>query len=97
MFFSYENIKINYKKLHFTKENKNITPVLFLHGWGGSINSFLFCAKQLKNVPCILIDFPPFGYISFYFTISLRSYMLLTVGTQELYVVIGVMNISYFH
>lgn len=61
MKFNFENIKVNYTKLNFTKQNDGKTPLLFLHGFGGSINSFLFCAKLLKQKPCILIDFPPFG------------------------------------
>lgn len=61
MKFNFENIKINYFKFNFNKKNENKTPILFLHGFGGDTNSFLFCAKALKEKPCVLLDFPPFG------------------------------------
>ena len=36
--------------------------VVFLHGWGGSIDSFKFVAENLKlNKRCLILDFPPFG------------------------------------
>ncbi len=36
--------------------------VIFLHGWGGSIESFKYVAENLKlGKKCLLIDFPPFG------------------------------------
>ena len=36
--------------------------VVFLHGWGGSIDSFKFVAENLKlNKKCLILDFPPFG------------------------------------
>ncbi len=36
--------------------------VVFLHGWGGSIESFKYIAENLKvNKKFLLIDFPPFG------------------------------------
>ena len=50
-------------KNKITKKQNKI-PVLFLHGWGGSIDSFMFCTKALNDTPCILIDFPPFGQSS---------------------------------
>jgi len=37
-------------------------PILFLHGWEGSVLSFSYFANILsKKTRCILIDFPPFG------------------------------------
>ena len=64
MTFDFEGVKVNYIKLNFNKKNlsnKSVIPILFLHGWGGSTKSFIFCAKALKETPCILLDFPPFG------------------------------------
>lgn len=54
----YKNTKINYITIGSGKKH-----VLFLHGWGGSINSFLGLAQSLdsKIHTNILIDFPPFG------------------------------------
>ena len=41
------------------------TPIVFLHGWGGNIDSFLYFAKRLSiDRTCILVDFPPFGLSS---------------------------------
>ena len=34
--------------------------VLYLHGWGGNLQSFMPIANQMKNKN-LLIDFPPFG------------------------------------
>lgn len=64
MTFNFEGIKVNYLKLNFNKKNQELnkkTPILFLHGWGGNTKSFMFCAKAVKDTPCILLDFPPFG------------------------------------
>ena len=36
--------------------------IIFLHGWGGSIESFKLVAKQFEQTNrCLLFDFPPFG------------------------------------
>ena len=36
--------------------------VVFLHGWGGSIESFKYVAENLKlGKKCLIVDFPPFG------------------------------------
>ncbi len=36
--------------------------VVFLHGWGGSTESFKYVAENLKlNKKCLIVDFPPFG------------------------------------
>lgn len=36
--------------------------LVFLHGWGGEIDSFKFICKYLKNeYRALFIDFPPFG------------------------------------
>ncbi|MEG2540682.1 MAG: alpha/beta hydrolase [Clostridia bacterium] len=36
--------------------------IVFLHGWGGDISSFLFIAKQLsRSYKVTLLDFPAFG------------------------------------
>lgn len=51
-------------RIYYEVLNKNIsqTPVVFLHGWGGSIKSFEYFANKISMLrTCILIDFPPFG------------------------------------
>lgn len=53
----YDNTKVNYITL-----GEGTEYVVFLHGWSGSIESFLYVAKNLNlNKKFLLIDFPPFG------------------------------------
>ncbi|MBQ9276448.1 MAG: alpha/beta fold hydrolase, partial [Clostridia bacterium] len=42
---------------------KHTTTIVFLHGWGGSVSSFLFVAKRLatRGYRCLLMDFAGFG------------------------------------
>ena len=54
----YKNVMVHY--VLFGDKLSNCVPTLFLHGWGGSIESFLFIAKKIKGEK-LLIDFPPFG------------------------------------
>lgn len=52
--------------LHFKIFGKGKSFVLFLHGWGGSTNSFLSVAKRLSEThKVILIDFYGFGKSKF--------------------------------
>lgn len=55
MHIEYKQTKINYVVIKKGEQN-----ILYLHGWGGSIKSFLHIAKRF-NAKNILIDFPPFG------------------------------------
>lgn len=55
MNLKYKDTLINYQVVGSGKEN-----IVYLHGWGGNINSFLFVAQNIK-ANNILIDFPPFG------------------------------------
>ena len=53
----HKNTKINY-----TITGRGDKYVLFLHGWGGSIDSFVCMQNVLENnFKCINIDLPPFG------------------------------------
>lgn len=52
MYVIYKSTKIYYERKGLTKY-----PIIFLHGWGGSSDSFRAFAKAGD----ILIDFPPFG------------------------------------
>jgi pimeloyl-ACP methyl ester carboxylesterase len=59
MNFYFQNVKINYEY----KKN-NDTLVLFLHGWGESINTFRPYYNRLQNetnLSLLNLDFPPFG------------------------------------
>jgi len=56
MFFKFKDKKIHYKTI-----GKKGEWIVFLHGWGGSVDSFLAVAKCFKNNRCLLLDFPPFG------------------------------------
>ena len=35
--------------------------LLFLHGWGGDIQSFACLYPSFKNFKVLAVDFPPFG------------------------------------
>lgn len=60
MIFVYDGVEVNYKV--FVKSGFVGEPILFLHGWGGSIKSFEYFARVLSEKrQCIVIDFPPFG------------------------------------
>ncbi|MBQ3047493.1 MAG: alpha/beta hydrolase [Clostridia bacterium] len=63
MIYSFEGVDVNYQLVNFNKKTKQkgLLPIVFLHGWSCSLKHFMFCAKNLKNHPCVLIDFPPFG------------------------------------
>lgn len=53
----FRDIYINYEVL-----GKEGDWIVFLHGWGGSIESFKIVAQQFENTNrCLLFDFPPFG------------------------------------
>lgn len=55
--FTYQERSINYLIL-----GEKGDWIVFLHGWGGSIDSFLCIANQLKqSYRCLLIDFPAHG------------------------------------
>lgn len=52
--------------IHYKTFGKGKKFVLFLHGWGGSTNSFLSVAKRLSNdYKVMLIDFYGFGKSKF--------------------------------
>lgn len=56
-------MQIYYKgiKLHFEVLGEG-SPILFLHGWGGKIQSFMPIYEQMqKSHMCVLIDFIGFG------------------------------------
>lgn len=53
----YKQTKVNYNIIG----NGN-NQVVFLHGWGGSVDSFSFVCRELNfNYRALFIDFPPFG------------------------------------
>ena len=57
MFHTYKGINIYYKIV-----GKGKIPIVFLHGWGGNTNSFLYICKHLTmDFRALFIDFPPFG------------------------------------
>ena len=62
MKFVYKDVEINYIYLKSKKKTKGTKTILFLHGWGGSVDSFKFFAEcEQDRTNCILLDFPPFG------------------------------------
>ena len=59
MYFDFEDVKVYYKVLK--NDNSSLPPVLFLHGWGGGVSSFIYFAERLQIYrTCILLSFPPF-------------------------------------
>ena len=57
MYYEYKKTKVYYEIIG----SGNI-PIVFLHGWGGSVDSFKFVLSGLKfSYKAVLIDFPPFG------------------------------------
>ncbi len=57
MYFTYEGIKIYYKK-----NGRGKKSLIFLHGWGAEHSCFLPYKDCFENnYNCLLIDFPPFG------------------------------------
>ena len=56
MFYSYNGLKIYYETIGIGD------PVVFLHGWGCSLDVFKVVAKEISKKYCVyLIDFPGFG------------------------------------
>lgn len=55
--YLYKGIKIYYEIV-----GGGTVPIVFLHGWGGGIDSFKHICKSLKfDYKALFIDFPPFG------------------------------------
>ena len=54
----FKSIKVNY-----IIKNSGENAIVFLHGWGGSIDSFIGVSNAIDDYKQmhILIDFPPFG------------------------------------
>lgn len=76
---------VNYKII-----GKGKRFVLFLHGWGGSTNSFLHVARKLENTcKTVLIDFYGFGKTKFP-KVSLDTYEY----TTQLYLFLKSKNIE---
>lgn len=58
MYYTYKSTQV-----HFQIYGNGIVPIVFLHGWGGSNDSFKFLIPYLnKNYKALIIDFPPFGF-----------------------------------
>ena len=57
MYIAYKGANVYYEIC-----GKGNIPILFLHGWGGNVNSFKFITNYLNfNYKAIFVDFPPFG------------------------------------
>ncbi len=52
----FKDIYINYEVL-----GEKGPWIVFLHGWGGSTESFKIVAESFDANRCLLLDFPPFG------------------------------------
>lgn len=57
MILNYLGFNVNYEII-----GNGSVPIVFLHGWGGSAESFLFICKYLNfDYKALFVDFPPFG------------------------------------
>lgn len=56
MFFEFRG-----KNVYYEITGDKGSWIVFLHGWGGSVDSFSVVAKNFKNNRCLNLDFPPFG------------------------------------
>lgn len=66
---THHQIEVQGLKTHFIRLGKGSKPVIFLHGWGGSTDSFFKLAHQLaqkrEDLDLILVDYPGFGLTGF--------------------------------
>lgn len=54
-------ITIDTKKIHYLRKGKGL-PILFVHGWGGSMKSLISVFEMAaKHFDAIIIDLPGFG------------------------------------
>ena len=62
---THESIEVQGLKTHFVRIGTGTKPVLFLHGWGGSTDSFFRLGQSLiqkrPDLQLILVDYPGFG------------------------------------
>ena len=62
-------IEIQGLKTHFLRVGNGAKPIIFLHGWGGSTDSFFALAVDLvakkPEYKCIIVDYPGFGLTEF--------------------------------
>lgn len=58
-------IQVQTLKTHYLVVGNGLTPVVFLHGWGGNTDSFFKLALKLSaarpDLELILVDYPGFG------------------------------------
>ena len=66
---THHQINVQGLPTHFVRMGKGTKPVIFLHGWGGSANSFFSLASELATkrpeLDLILVDYPGFGMTQF--------------------------------
>ncbi len=64
-FSSHYYVNIRDTKAHFVRFGESSNKIIFLHGWGGSTESFTQLAVQLRekkpDLEIILLDYPGFG------------------------------------
>lgn len=62
---THEQIEVQGLKTHFVRIGNGPTPVVFLHGWGGSTDSFFRLGQALitkrPDLQLIMVDYPGFG------------------------------------
>ena len=87
----YKTYRISYNYIF----NNSKDTVLFLHGWGGNMNSFAFLFPYLKQYNILTISFPPYftdkNYQDSIIPLTLEDYQKIIVNLLTLH------NIKSFH
>lgn len=80
MTYLFKSATINYEVV-----GEGDVQLVFLHGWGGQIDSFKFICKYLKfDFKALFIDFPPFGKSTqMDFAWTMFDYVELTLGIMR--------------
>ena len=82
MILKYQDIDINY----YDNENNNKDPVIFLHGWGSSLETFKYTFKMLNDTSHVYaVDFPGFGESKINRAFSLDDYVKFLIYVWHLY------------
>ncbi len=79
MIYTFKDTKIFYV---FNWHDKDVTNI-YLHGWGCSHESFLFCQEFLKNENSLFVDFPPFGESGKPFNWTIFTYANMLISLCE--------------
>ena len=81
MIFKYKTYDVPYEYIHTSKPQ----TILFLHGWGGNLDSFASCKKFFAHQFNILsISFPPYQNSASIISLDMCDYRNITLGILNL-------------